>query len=239
MNGPPTDRGRSSGNPPGPRGIQGGDEAALRGSPAATPAAGAGGGERASDLAAVRRCLSGESDAFGELVARWQDRIYAAVYRMTGDAEDARDVAQETFLRAWSSLRSFEGGAAFGTWLYSIALNQVRSEMRRRGARKRSSGTGATVSLDAPRAGDETGIDPASGARGPEDDAAAGEHVRLLRTAVAALDEDSREVIVLREFQDLSYEEIASAVGVPVGTVRSRLFRAREELRRRLEGKVL
>lgn len=206
--------------------IQGSDEATGAGSE----------DPRAADLAAVRRCLAGERDAFGEIVARWQDRIYAAVHRMTSDADLARDLAQDTFVKAWSNLRSFQGGAALGTWLYSIALNQVRSEMRRRAALKR----GAPVSLDARRPGDDAGaIDPADTAPGAEDRAATEEHVLLLRRAVADLDEDSREVIVLREFQDLSYEEIAAAVGVPVGTVRSRLFRAREELRRRLEGKVL
>jgi RNA polymerase sigma-70 factor, ECF subfamily len=219
---------RAAGNPAGRDGIQGGGEAgAAQGEVTSS--------ERAADLAAVRRCLAGERAAFGELVARWQDRIFAAVYRMTGDAEDARDVAQETFLRAWSGLRTFEGGSAFGTWLYSIALNQVRSEMRRRAALKR----GTPASLDAPRGEDGEGLDPPSPTRSAEDAAAAREHVALLQEAVASLDDDSREVIVLREFQDLSYEEIAEAVGVPVGTVRSRLFRAREELRRRLDGKVL
>ena len=185
----------------------------------------------------MRRCLAGERDVYGELVARWQDRIYAAVYRMTGDEGDARDLAQETFVRAWSNLRSFEGGAAFGTWLHSIALNQVRSEMRKRSAQKR----GAPMSLDAGHAGDDDGdgsIDPADAAPSAEDRVATKEHVRLLRRAVRALDDDSREVIVLREFQDLSYEEIAEVVGVPVGTVRSRLFRAREELRARMTGEV-
>ena len=191
--------------------------------------------ERAADLAAVRRCLAGESDAFGELVARWQDRIYAAVYRMTGDAEDARDLAQETFLRAWSNLRSFAGGAAFGTWLYSIALNQVRSEMRKRSAQKR----GAPLSLDAPVGEGDRGIDPADPAPGARRRLETAEHAALVRDAIARLDPEFREVLVLREFQDLSYEEIAASVGVPVGTVRSRLFRAREELRVRLEGRVL
>ncbi|MCE9634413.1 MAG: sigma-70 family RNA polymerase sigma factor [Planctomycetes bacterium] len=190
----------------------------------------------AEDMDAVRRCLAGESDAFGEIVARWQDRIYSAVYRMTGDADNAKDLAQETFIRAWSSLRSYHGGAAFGTWLYAIALNQVRSDVRRRRAQKR----GAPISLDAQRAGtdEDRGIDPADRGPGPVDASATTEHVYILRKAVAALDPDYREVIVLREFEDLSYEEIAEATGVPVGTVRSRLFRAREELRRVLDGRV-
>lgn len=200
----------------------------------------------AEDSEAVRRCLAGESDAFGEIVARWQDRIYSAVYRMTGDAENAKDLAQETFIRAWSSLRSYHGGAAFGTWLYAIALNQVRSDVRKRRAQKR----GAPISLDAQRGGSDYGrgddcggndggaLDPADTRPGPDAAVATQEHVRILRVAVAALDSDYREVIVLREFQDLSYEEIAEATGVPVGTVRSRLFRARDELRRVLDAKV-
>ena len=107
--------------------------------------------------------------------------------------------------------------------------------MRRRSAQKR----GTPVSLDAPAGDSDHGPDPASPAAAPEDAACTREDVELLRRAVAALDEDSREVIVLREYEGLSYEEIAAAAGIPVGTVRSRLFRAREELRRRLEGKVL
>ena len=189
----------------------------------------------AEDMDAVRRCLAGESDAFGEIVTRWQDRIYAAVYRMTGDAESARDLAQETFVRAWSSLRSFQGGAAFGTWLHAIAINQVRSDVRRRKAQKR----GAPVSLDAARSGtdgDGSGIDPADLAPGPEASAAGTEHARILRRAVASLEPDYREVIVLREFQDLSYEEIAEALNMPLGTVKARIHRARALLKDRLEG---
>jgi RNA polymerase sigma-70 factor (ECF subfamily) len=195
--------------------------------------------ERGLDTAAVRRCLAGDRDAFGELVARWQDRIYAVIHRMTGDADLARDLAQETFLRAWSSLSSFEGGAAFGTWLHAIALNQVRSEMRKRSAQKR----GAPVSFEALAvsagdSGEEGRFEPA----GPEASPAAGmeerDRARVLREAIARLDPEFREVLVLREFRDLPYEEIAEITGAPVGTVRSRLFRARSELRRLLEGRV-
>lgn len=165
-------------------------------------------------------------------MARWQDRIYAAVYRMVGDAEDARDLAQETFLRAWSSLRGFEGASSFGTWLHSIAINQVRSEMRKRSARKR----GAPASLDAMRGeADEGSFDPPSSAPEPSEVLSTREDVVRLRRAIDDLDPEQREALVLREFQGLSYEEIAEATGVPVGTVRSRLFRARSELRERME----
>lgn len=217
-----------NGNPQRQDGIQGEADESLR--------------ERRLDADAVRRCLAGDRDAFGELVSRWQDRIHAVTQRMTGDAHLARDLAQETFLRAWSSLSSFEGGAAFGTWLHSIAINQVRTEMRRRSARKR----GAPVSIEALGRGD--GGDAGSGEPGTfEPEGPAGDPARpmeereratLLQHAVAELDPEFREVLVLREFRDLQYEEIAEITGVPVGTVRSRLFRARSELRRRLEGRL-
>lgn len=214
-----------NGNPAREDGIQGEADDSLR--------------ERRLDADAVRRCLAGDREAFGELVTRWQDRIHAVTQRMTGDAHLARDLAQETFLRAWSSLSSFEGGAAFGTWLHSIAINQVRTEMRRRSAQKR----GAPVSIEALGGGEADGgeagtFEPEGPAADPARPMEERERAALLQRAVAELDPEFREVLVLREFRDLQYEEIAEITGVPVGTVRSRLFRARSELRRRLEGRL-
>jgi RNA polymerase sigma-70 factor (ECF subfamily) len=187
------------------------------------------------DLDAVRRCLAGDREAFSDLVLRWQDRIYGAVLRMVRDAETARDLAQETFVRAYSKLHTYQGGAAFGTWLYSIAVNQVRTEMRRRGALKR----GDAVSLDAMCAGDdERTYDPADPRPAPEADVSMREQCAILRAEIDRLDPEFREVVVLREMQDLSYEEIATIVDVPVGTVRSRLHRARETLRERLRERL-
>jgi RNA polymerase sigma-70 factor (ECF subfamily) len=147
---------------------------------------------------------------------------------MVRDAETARDVAQETFVRAFVKLNSFEGGAAFGTWLYAIAMNQARGELRRRSAAKR----GDAASLDALR--EASDVDPVDPSRDAAADASMREQCARLRVELDRLDPEHREVVVLREFQDLSYEEIAEIVGVPVGTVRSRLFRARAELRERL-----
>jgi RNA polymerase sigma-70 factor (ECF subfamily) len=151
---------------------------------------------------------------------------------MVRDAETARDLAQETFVRAYVKLDSFEGGSAFGTWLYAIALNQVRGEMRKRSALKRHD----AASLDALRdAGDADPPDPGDGAA---ERVATKEQCARLLAEVDRLDPEHREVVVLRELQDLSYEEIAEATGVPVGTVRSRLFRARAELRERMADEV-
>jgi RNA polymerase sigma-70 factor (ECF subfamily) len=191
--------------------------------------------ERSADLEAIRKCRAGDREAFGDLVGRWQDRIYGAVYRMVRDAETARDLAQETFVKAYTKLDSFQGGSAFGTWLYAIALNQVRGEMRKRSAQKRHD----PLSLDAIRDGAQgADTDPADPRETAPQRVVAAEQCALLREAIDGLDPEHREVVVLREFEDLSYEEIAEIVGVPVGTVRSRLFRARNELRDRLAGEV-
>ena len=192
--------------------------------------------ERAADLIAIQACLDGDKEAFGVLVHRWQDRIFGAIFRMVRDRETAADLAQETFLKAFTKLASFQGGSAFGTWLYSIALNQVRSEMRRRSAAKNR----PPLSLDALRPGDEgQDYDPAGDGPDAVEQLATREHCELLLGAVQQLDADYREVIVLREFQDLSYDDIADTLDVPVGTVRSRLHRARADLRERLRGRVL
>lgn len=165
-------------------------------------------------------------------MARWQDRIYGVVLRMVRDAETARDLAQETFVRAYVKLDSFQGGSAFGTWLHAIALNQVRGEMRKRGALKRHD----PASLDALR--ESADVDPRDPSEGAAERVSTKEQCARLMQEVARLDEEHREVVVLRELEDLSYEEIAEIVGVPVGTVRSRLFRARAELRERLADEV-
>jgi RNA polymerase sigma-70 factor (ECF subfamily) len=184
--------------------------------------------ERSADLDAISRCRAGDREAFGEIVGRWQDRIYGAVLRMVRDTETARDLAQETFVKAYLKLDSFQGGSALGTWLYAIALNQVRGEMRKKAALKR----GDATSLDALR--EDADVDPVDPSEGAPSRVSMKEQCARLRVELSRLDPEHREVVVLREFQDLSYEEIAEVVGVPVGTVRSRLFRARSELRERL-----
>lgn len=187
------------------------------------------GSESETDL--IRRCRDGDADAFGSIVASYQSRIFATVFRILGSAEDARDLAQETFLRAWSRLETFREGARFSTWLYTIALNLTRSELRKRKVRKDI----RPVSLDAAREADEgTNADPPDPGIAPEEAAGRRELYERARREIEALDPDSREVVVLRDMQELSYDEIATVLGVPVGTVRSRLHRAREDLCRRL-----
>ena len=178
------------------------------------------------------RVLAGDRDAFAVLVERHGGRIHAAILRMVRDPEAANDLAQETFLKAYAALASFRRGAAFSTWLYSIALNQVRTEFRRRKSVKGQ----AMLSLDAAGApGDDAGgggvPEPAGAGPGPADEAQRREEARRVHEALGRLDDEYREAVVLRDLEGLSYEEIAEAAGVPVGTVRSRIHRGRAALR--------
>ena len=208
--------------------------------------------ERATDAAAsgearfvpsaeeqfLERLRAGEATAFNRLVEERHGDIYALLYRLTEDPEEARDLTQETFLQAFRHLASFRGDADLRTWLYRIAVNQARNRWRWWKRRRRD----RTVSLDAPvsegidaplwagLAGDE-GLDP-------ERQALARERELALHAALATLSRPYREVIVLRDIEGLSYEEVASTLDLNVGTVKSRLSRGRNELRRRLEGSL-
>jgi len=186
-----------------------------------------------ADAALVARLKRGERAAFEELIATYQSVVYGLAYRLLGDPEEARDVAQETFLKAYRHIATFRGECAVKTWLYRMTVNQA-SNQRRWWRRRRK---GETVSLDAP-VGDSSatlGDALAAGDRSPEQQALGRERQRLLMAALESLKHDYRAAVVLRDIEELSYEEIADALGVPVGTVKSRIARGREELRRRLE----
>jgi len=185
------------------------------------------------DTAFVARLQRGDRAAFEELIETYQSVVYGLAYRLLGDAEEARDVAQETFLKAYRHIGSFRGDCGLKTWLYRMTVNQASNQRRWWRRRHRRD----TVSLDAPK-GESTntvGDGIAAGGRSPEQVALAAERHRLLLEALEALKLDYRTAVVLRDIEELSYEEIAQTVGVPVGTVKSRIARGREELRRRLE----
>ncbi len=182
-----------------------------------------------SDAELVRQARRGNVSAFGDLVQRHQDYIYNAVFHLVSDEQDAEDLAQEVFLRAYDGLESFRGEARFTTWVYGIMLNTVRSFWRR--TRRR-----AVVSLDRelnPEEGPRPEL-PAE-ADGPQTQTMRREKVRMVRAAIAELEDDLREIIVMRDIQGLTYEELADAIGVPDGTVKSRLHRARGRLKDILE----
>lgn len=179
------------------------------------------------DRRLIAECRRGQSAAFGILVRRHQDRLYNTVFRLLGNSEDAQDVVQESFISAYQSLVSFKGDSLFFTWLYRIAMNAAISLKRK----KKSA-----VSLDSGSKHDLV-IDPfdQSVDNQPGDALEREEEQARLQAALDRLSTEHRTVIVLKDIDDLKYEEIAEILAVPVGTIRSRLHRARLELREILE----
>lgn len=186
-------------------------------------------GPDASDLSLVQRVQRGERSAYDLLVLKYQHKVVKLVMRYLRDPADAEDVAQEAFVKAYRALPQFRGDSAFYTWLYRIAINTAKNALA---ARDRSP---VTYVLDM-QSGDES-TDMVSRLKDPEtpEGLALTEEIRdTVNRAIEALPEDLRTAIVLRELEGLSYEEIAAAMDCPVGTVRSRIFRAREAIDRQL-----
>ncbi|HJQ34722.1 MAG TPA: sigma-70 family RNA polymerase sigma factor [Pyrinomonadaceae bacterium] len=186
----------------------------------------------------LERLRGGEAAAFNRLVEERHGDIYALLYRLTEDPEEARDLTQETFLQAFRHLSSFRGDADLKTWLYRIAVNQARNRWRWWKRRRRD----RTLSLDAPVSeGQDAPLSAglaSDTAEDPERQTLARERERALHAALRTLSRPYREVIVLRDIEGLSYEEVALALDLNVGTVKSRLSRGRDELRRRLSGSL-
>ncbi len=186
----------------------------------------------------LEKLKAGDALAFNRLVEERHGDIYALLYRLTEDPEEARDLTQETFLQAFRHLSNFRGDADLRTWLYRIAVNQARNRWRWWKRRRRD----RTVSLDAP-VSDEIDAPLSAGLAGdegldPERQTLAREREAALHAALRTLSRPYREVIVLRDIEGLSYEEVAATLDLNVGTVKSRLNRGRTELRRRLEGSL-
>ena len=180
-----------------------------------------------TDEELVARSVQGDTESFNELILRWERSIYALAYRTLGREEDARDVCQETFLRAFRGLSAFKGQAKFSSWLYRIALNLCRDAMRRE---RRT-----------PLVSVSEGIDPSElAARQPspapsvEDLVAQAELSRHVASAMRRLPEDQRTAIVLKEYHDLTFQEIADLMGCPLSTAKTRLYQGLSVLRREL-----
>jgi RNA polymerase sigma-70 factor (ECF subfamily) len=184
------------------------------------------------DSRLIELSIQGDRAAFGVLVGRYQERLYHTAYRLLGNADDAMDVVQESFLNAYQSLRQFKGDARFFTWLYRIAVNAAIS-LRRRSARV--GGRRALVSTDRARGGTAEPPDESDGSR-PGSALERAEDAARLQAALNSLTPEHRAVLVLKEIEGRKYDVIADVLGVPIGTVRSRLHRARLELRDRLQG---
>jgi RNA polymerase sigma-70 factor (ECF subfamily) len=184
----------------------------------------------------IERLKHGEGAAFEELVAERSSEIYGLLFRLTENSEEARDLTQETFLRAFQSIGSFRGEADLRTWIYRIAINQARNRWRWWRRRRRDS----TVSLETPQG--ETnrtlGATLAEPSENPEQQTLAHERELVLRSALHKVGRAYRETVILRDIEGFTYEEIATTLGINVGTVKSRLARGRQELRQKLEGSL-
>lgn len=212
-----------------------GEPIALRGQVELEQAAAATSGDvrPTAEAQFIERLKAGETAAFDRLVQERSGDVYALLYRLTDDPEEARDLTQETFLRAFQHIGRFRGEADLKTWIYRIAVNQARNRWRWWRRRRRD----VTVSLDT--SDDRT--DEPLGMRlrdtesaDPEQETLARERERTLLTALHSLSRSYRETVILRDIEGLSYEEIATTLEISIGTVKSRLARGREELRRRL-----
>jgi RNA polymerase sigma-70 factor (ECF subfamily) len=180
-----------------------------------------------SDEQIVKQALTGDADAFGEIVRRWERRIYALAYGMLGREDDARDATQETFIAAFRNLRGFRGDAKVSSWLHRIAINQCITRQRRAKVRGESS-------LE-----DEFEITKSRSFFAPMHQSPARvtetrEATEAVRRAVNALPPELREVIVMKEFEELTFQQIADALDIPLSTVKSRLYTALKQLRMRL-----
>jgi RNA polymerase sigma-70 factor (ECF subfamily) len=186
----------------------------------------------------IERLKRGDAAAFETLVGERSGEIYGLLYRLTENSEEARDLTQETFLRAFQSISHFRGESDLRTWIYRIAINQARNRWRWWRRRRRD----ATVSIDAPDlTGGRLGLVAtlkSTTAKDPELNTLANERERALKKALGTLKRVYREAVVLRDIEGFAYEEIATTLQISVGTVKSRLARGRQELRRKLEGSL-
>lgn len=180
-----------------------------------------------SDEHIVERALTGDADAFGELVRRWERRIFALAYGMLGREEDARDATQETFIAAFRNLRGFRGEAKVSSWLHRIAVNQCITRQRR--AKVRSE-TALEDEVE-----NNAGGFAAPAALSPARTVESRQVTQAVRRAVNTLPVELRQVIVMKEFEELTFKEIADALDLPLSTVKSRLYTALKQLQMRLQ----
>jgi RNA polymerase sigma-70 factor (ECF subfamily) len=178
-----------------------------------------------SDTQIIKRTLDGEPEAFSMLVRRWERQIYCLTLRMLGRDEEAKDATQETFLSAYRNLSKFRGEAKFSSWIYRIALNVCNTKLRSRSK--------STISLDEQRetTGFELAADINDLSEGIQQEQVAG-HVRR---ALNGLPSEMRQVIIMKEYEGLKFSEIAEILGIPISTVKTRMYTGLNELRKRLE----
>ena len=181
------------------------------------------------DLKIIESCLLGNNQMFSRLIDNYKNMVYNLAYRMSNNSQEAEDISQEAFLRAYQSLARFNPSYKFSTWLYQITLNIIRDRFKKKGLNY--------ISLDTPIETDDSEFfhQPADLTNNPEQIIAQQEDARAVQQAINSLPLKYREVLVLRYLQDLSYIEISNILKLPQGTVKVRLYRAREQLRKILE----
>ena len=179
---------------------------------------------REQEAAVIQAVLDGDVNAYEALVKEYEKNVYNLALRMTGNSEDAADMAQEAFIKAYNSLTAFRGDSKFSVWLYRIVSNVCLDFLRSRSRKQ-------TVSLSTENDdGEEVELDIADETHSPEQLLDRSLTRDAVRRGLAALPPDHREILLLREIQGLSYEEIADVLGLEAGTVKSRIFRARKKL---------
>jgi RNA polymerase sigma-70 factor (ECF subfamily) len=191
---------------------------------------------RREDAALVRVFQGGDESAFDTLVLKHKDRVFGLCYRILGDREEANDSAQEAFVRAYRAMRGFRGDSAFSTWLYRIAWNACANKVGSAGYLRRR----RMVRLDQAPVDCESGrpLEASDRAPSPAEALDRKERAQRVREAIDALPPDQRAAVVLRDMEGLPYEEIAEITGCDLGTVKSRLARARDRLREMLKGRL-
>jgi RNA polymerase sigma-70 factor, ECF subfamily len=213
-----------------------GDMAALEQTTLAGLELDAGAMEHLPEARLISRLRARDLAAFEELVAQFERPVYVLCFRLLGDAEEARDAAQETFLKVYRALSGFRGDAGLKTWIYRIAINQAMNQKRWWRRRHRDE----TISLDIRRGQSDTTIGNLLPGRAasPEALAISSERERHIMRALSEIKEEYRIALMLRETEELSYEEIAETLSISIGTVKSRIARGREELRRRVKNLI-
>lgn len=178
-----------------------------------------------TDEQLVEAALEENPDAFGEIVKRWERKIFALCYGMLSREDEARDATQETFISAYKALANFRGEAKVSSWLHRIAVNQCLSYQRKRKTRSESS------LEDEANDGDFAAPARISPARSAEQN----ERLKIIRQAVNSLPEDLREVVVMKEFEEMTFQEISETLEIPLSTVKSRMYTALKQLKMKLE----
>jgi RNA polymerase sigma-70 factor, ECF subfamily len=192
-------------------------------------------GSASEDAELIKAFQAGKKDAFDELVLSHKDRVFNLCYWFVGDYQDANDLAQDVFFKAFKALKNFRFESAFSTWIYRIAVNTCKNRLKSIQYRLKKK----FVHLNNTAAAkNNPGVEIADESSSPEIELGRKEKSRLIQTAINSLPTEKKAVVVLRDIEGLSYEEISSVTGFNLGTVKSKLARARQDLREKLKGEV-